>query len=303
MSYLINKTDGTLLTEIVDGTLDQLSTNLTLIGKNASSYGESINENFVRLLENFSSDIAPTNPICGQLWFDITESRLKVYDGTAFRLSGSTIVAPSMPSSIAKGDIWIDSKNKQMYFNDGVSNVLAGPLDSPNNGINIVAVIDNTGVSRNIITVTISPISSTSINPIILGIFSVEEFTLNDYIPGFDDLNIRPGFNFQSSQTVNITNVSDPIDATDVVNLQTLNNSIKQIPLSISIDTSMIDGDEDAKNLAIANDYLSKVFPWEEHSIDGIQGPKCRVVVTNDTVMSIKEYLLIDTVWTYQITL
>ena len=47
MSYIINKTDGTVLTEVVDGTLDQTSTDVTLVGKNSSSYGEFFNENFI----------------------------------------------------------------------------------------------------------------------------------------------------------------------------------------------------------------------------------------------------------------
>ena len=55
MSYIINKTDGSILTEIVDGTVDQTATDLTLVGKNSSSYGESFNENFVHLLENFAN--------------------------------------------------------------------------------------------------------------------------------------------------------------------------------------------------------------------------------------------------------
>ena len=33
MAYQINKTDGTLLTEIVDSAIDQTATDLTLIGK------------------------------------------------------------------------------------------------------------------------------------------------------------------------------------------------------------------------------------------------------------------------------
>ena len=53
MSYIIHKTDGTILTEIIDGAIDQLSTDLTLLGKNANSYGEYWNENFVHVLENF----------------------------------------------------------------------------------------------------------------------------------------------------------------------------------------------------------------------------------------------------------
>ena len=46
MSYIINKTDGSRLTEIVDGTVDH-ATDLTLLGKNSSSYGEFFNENLV----------------------------------------------------------------------------------------------------------------------------------------------------------------------------------------------------------------------------------------------------------------
>jgi hypothetical protein len=305
MSYLINKTDGSLLTEIVDGTVDQLSTNLTLIGKNANSYGESLNENFVRLLENFASDIRPTNPIRGQIWFDITESRLKVYDGTAFRLSGGTVVASSMPSSMSIGDLWIDSRNKQLYFNDGISNVLAGPIDSPSNGIAVVAVTDDIGGSHNIITITISPISNNAVDPILLAIFSVDEFTLNDSIVGYDGLDIKRGFNFQALQDVNtsITNISDPINDLDVVNLQTLNNAVKQTPLAISLNTTNIPGDNDDKNDAIANNFLAKIFPSDEHSVDGVEGPICRVVVTNQSTVSIKEFKLINSNWTYQTTL
>lgn len=299
MSYLINKTDGTLLTEIVDGTLDQLSTNLTLIGKNASSYGESINENFVRLLENFSSDIAPTSPIRGQLWFDITESRLKVYDGTAFRLSGSTIVSESMPSSLSQGDIWIDSRNKQLYFNDGLTNTLAGPLDSPRNGITISAVIDNTGIAHNIITITISPISNNLIDPVLLGIFSVDEFILNDYITGYDSLDIRQGFNFNASTSIGITNVNDPINDMDVVNLQTLNNTVRLASLAITLNVTGIGVDDNDKNLAIS-DSLSKIFPANEHAVENVEGPICRVVTIDGTTTLIKEFKLINAEWAYQ---
>ena len=54
MAYTINKSDGTVLTTIIDGTVDT-TTDLSLIGKKYSGYGEAQNENFVKLLENFSS--------------------------------------------------------------------------------------------------------------------------------------------------------------------------------------------------------------------------------------------------------
>ena len=49
MAYLITKSDGTTLTTISDGQIDDLSTDLTLIGKNYSGFGEAFNENLVKL--------------------------------------------------------------------------------------------------------------------------------------------------------------------------------------------------------------------------------------------------------------
>ena len=49
MGYTINKTDGTILATVADGQIDNISSDLTLIGKNYSGFGESINENFIKL--------------------------------------------------------------------------------------------------------------------------------------------------------------------------------------------------------------------------------------------------------------
>ena len=51
MAYTINKTDGTVIATITDGTIDT-STSLTLFGKSYSGFGELLNENLVKLLEN-----------------------------------------------------------------------------------------------------------------------------------------------------------------------------------------------------------------------------------------------------------
>ena len=83
MSYRLNKTDGTLLTELIDGKIDNTSTELTFIGKNYQGFGEFINENFIKLLESFANVSAPSKPIKGQLWFDTTNNRLKVFDSNA----------------------------------------------------------------------------------------------------------------------------------------------------------------------------------------------------------------------------
>ena len=82
MAYKLNKTDGTILVDLIDGTIDINSTSLTLVGRNYTGYGEAFNENFIKLLENFSNANSPNNPIQGQLWWDTSEARLKVYEGS-----------------------------------------------------------------------------------------------------------------------------------------------------------------------------------------------------------------------------
>ena len=77
MSYILNKTDGTLLVTLVDGSIDTTSTDITLVGRNYKGFGEFINENYIKMLENFSSRSAPTNPLKGHLWYETSDARLK----------------------------------------------------------------------------------------------------------------------------------------------------------------------------------------------------------------------------------
>ncbi len=133
MSYKINKTDGTLLVDLIDGTINTESSDITLIGRNYKGFGELINENFVKMLENFASSSAPANPLRGQLWYDTAENRLKVYNGTEFSTNG-IIVSATQPN-LAAGDIWIDSLNNQMKFFDGSDLVLAGPIFTESQGV------------------------------------------------------------------------------------------------------------------------------------------------------------------------
>jgi len=190
MAYKINKTDGSLLVEIVDSNIDQTSTNLTIIGKNVSGYGEYINENFIKLLENFANDSSPSNPIVGQIWFDTAENRLKVYDGTGFRIGAGPIVTGNQPSMV-QGDIWINSNENQMYASDGQDIFLVGPLYGRTQGISgpvTETILDTNNISRTIV--------KFYVGNSLLGIFSKEiiEFTPLTAIPQFAGT-IGPGFN------------------------------------------------------------------------------------------------------------
>ena len=153
MSYRLNKTDGSLLVDLIDGQLDTTSSDLTLIGRNYSGFGEVLNENFIQLLENFANASAPINPIRGQLWFDTAENRLKVYNGSAFTSSGGTTVTETQPNMVA-GDLWINSVTSQMYFYDGVRLQLVGPSYSTAQGTSghqVASVIDTQNTTQTIV--------------------------------------------------------------------------------------------------------------------------------------------------------
>ena len=154
MSYKLNKTDGTILTDLVDGTVDNTSSDLTLIGRNYSGFGEFLNENFIKLLENFSSSDEPANPIRGQLWYDTSENKLKIYNGSQFTSSGGTTLSPQTPNAVA-GDLWIDTTRQQLYFFDGTGNpILAGPVytkEQGKSGFECISVLDTQNQTRTVI--------------------------------------------------------------------------------------------------------------------------------------------------------
>lgn len=153
MSYQLNKTDGTLLIDLIDGQLDTNSTNLTLVGRNYSGYGEAFNENFIKLLENFANTAAPSNPLTGQIWWDTNEQRLKVYDGTVWKASGGPFVQDSRPQMVA-GDLWIDNLNNQVYAYDGEDTILIGPQyteSQKKSGFEIGSILDSQSRSRTVV--------------------------------------------------------------------------------------------------------------------------------------------------------
>ena len=66
MSYKLNKSDGELLVELADGIIDTTTTDITLVGKNYRGFGEFINENFIKVVENFDGTVRKGNTLKGQ---------------------------------------------------------------------------------------------------------------------------------------------------------------------------------------------------------------------------------------------
>ena len=154
MAYKINNTFGTLLVTLADGTIDVATTDITLIGKGYAGFGEKLNENLVKLLENFNNTSAPSNKIQGQLWYDKTNNQLNVYTGTKFKPVGSSTNSASAPTNAVLGDLWFDTTNTQLYVYTGTAWTLIGPTTVAGSGVTQVITEspeDNTGVKRSIL--------------------------------------------------------------------------------------------------------------------------------------------------------
>jgi cytoskeletal protein CcmA (bactofilin family) len=165
MAYLLNKTDGTLLINLVDGTADgpdinpgQNVSDLDLFGKNYPLYGQWLDENFVRLLQNFANSTAPTKPLPGELWYDTGSGFLKVYTGTVWKLISPVLVSNTAPISNSFGSVigtqWWDVVNYQLNTWNGTGWTLIGPAYKQPEGVSgaiVEDILDTVGGTHTVI--------------------------------------------------------------------------------------------------------------------------------------------------------
>ncbi len=209
MPYIVNFTDNENKTPItVYDNTSNTDTSLTFPGRNVTGYGQTIGQNFLALLENFSGPDEPVNPIEGQLWFDTNTRTLQIYDGVSWKAASDiqkSVVAPSVEQSKV-GELWVDTVNQQLYVFSGTDWILVGPNFSTGllSGPLVEQIIDTNNITKVVLTFYVED------KPVV--IISKDSFTPKNSITGF--LAVRSGVNISSTSDLGLGGFSPKLYGT-----------------------------------------------------------------------------------------
>ncbi len=298
MAYTVNKTNGGVLATVSDGTIDS-STDIKFIGKNYSGYGELLNENFVKLLENFSNTSAPSAPLAGQLWWDSSNSLLKVYTGSAFKTVSSSTSDSSDPASGVVGDLFWHTTNNQLKVYNGSGWTTIGPLTTSGagqSGPEVVSITDTSAGAHIVVKMWV--------NDTTVAILSKDaSFTPNASISGF--ATIKQGYTVNSTLAAAKFNGtaenSDQLGGVAATNYLTSNsNETTTGTLKIQNDTGFYVGADDDYRVSVTGSNVTLANNTSDGDIivtvnDGgavttaltVDGATSRVVLAGDPAVAL----------------
>jgi len=141
MSYKINKTNGSVLVNLSNNKINQDYSQISLIGFDYNNHGNLINQNFVKLLDNFCDIKSPNNPIEGQIWYDQNSKTIGIYNDNLFSsISNNTLSIFTNDSDLSSSTA-LDGIIEQLNF--------LLPLEQYSTGFTIKTLIYNKTQSIN----------------------------------------------------------------------------------------------------------------------------------------------------------
>ena len=197
MAYIVNKFSGAQLIVLEDGTIDT-STSLGLVGRNYVGYGETQNENFVFLLENFANESPPSRPLQGQIWFNTTTNLTYAYDGATWSPIGAAVLSATAPADSNAGALWLDITANQLKIYTGSTWTLIGPEVVAGFGstrARATSLDDSVGNPR--------PVVILETDGVAFAICTAQAFTINssNSVVGFEN-NLIAGINLSATAKV-----------------------------------------------------------------------------------------------------
>jgi microcystin-dependent protein len=240
-----DRTNGTIF--VADGQKNSDAASLTFIGKNAPSFGISVNQDFLYLLENFANSLPPLFPIQGQLWYDTSNDKttglkLKNYDGSLWKPINGLWQQDSQPEAPDRGDVWVDTSRNQVFIRTGsagtgTSWTLVGPTYSSvlKTGSYADNIFDTKGGTHRVI--------KNYIDDNVVEIISSDTFYPQPPISGFSN-GLHAGVNLSSTFNGKLNATATTADALTLANgttvtgdnlVKTNANSIVNATLSVKI--------------------------------------------------------------------
>jgi hypothetical protein len=223
--YTLNFSDPSKTNTIVitGPTKNSYSTSLDLVGPGYVAYGETIAQDFLRLLENFASPNAPANPIEGQLWYDTSNPGRKV-----LRVNNGSPTSARWPSAngiyqqandpsieysqtLIDGDIWVDIGNSQVKIRNGNAWTLVGPnvsTGTAKTGNESANLESNLGETY--------PVILNWVNGKVVEIIAYNAFTPRMVIDGFST--IVPGINLTTKVSAKFNGLADKAKKLEISN-------------------------------------------------------------------------------------
>ena len=230
MAYVINKFSGQQLVVLDDGTLDT-TTSLGLVGRNYVGYGETQNENFVFLLENFANTAPPSRPLVGQIWFNTTDDTAYAYDGAQWNPIGSATVSSSAPPNTNAGALWLKTPINQLYTYTGTEWRFIGPEAVEGFGSTRAragSLDDNLGNPR--------PVIFLETNGTVFAICTATAFVINpsNSVTGFGNA-LQVGINLSATAKINGSITGNAATATQLETARVING----VPFNASSDITI----------------------------------------------------------------
>lgn len=291
MSVTINKTDGTVLVTIADGSIDTGESNLALIGRLYKNYGELVNENFVKLLENFANTTSPiTGKVLeGQLWYDKSERNIKVYRSTGFIGLARITSTPAEPGNPRQGDLWYDTSDAQLKLFTGSAWQVIAPTYTAaqgKTGAYAETIVDTT--SGNHVAVVIWQQGT------IRAIFSGDP----DYVPqtaitGFTGIN--RGLTLSNLTGTKLHGTATNADAVDGISseqfLRSDENDTTSGTLGVLNDTGFVVGVDSDIKLSV-DSTVAKITKQTPGNLHFIMGTDVAAVMTSDETVQFRDGLV-----------